>query len=221
MIAITKSFLMIILVFPGMVNAAELTSATLKAWEEYAESANIRMLRRLGPGQVLLWVDEDPARLASVREGEIVIAPVGHQNPERVPSGLIHDWVGATFIPDATIKDVFEVTRDYGRFKDWYRPAVIDSKVIATSDAKDRYSMLLINKSFFLKTALDTDYESCYVRLDDRRGYSITRTTRIQEVQEYGFPAQRILNEDEGHGILWRLLSFTRYTNATGVFTSN
>jgi hypothetical protein len=217
MTTIIKSSVMLITVLsPAMVSAASLAPATSKAWEEYVESANMRMELRLSPGQAFLWVDEDPARLASVREGEIVIAPVGLQNPRRVPSGLIHDWVGAAFIPDVTVKDVFQVTRDYARFKDFYRPTVIDSKVIATSETKDRYSMLLINKSFFLKTALDTDYESYYVRLDDRRGYSASRATRIQEIQEYGFPSQRILNEDEGHGILWRMLSFTRYLERDG-----
>jgi hypothetical protein len=211
-----SSLILIILLSPTMVSAANLEPTASKAWEEYVESANIGMQQRVSPGHVFLWVDEDPARLASVRAGEIAVAPVGPENPRRVPSGLIHDWVGAAFIPAVTIKDVLQVTRDYARYKDIYRPTVIDSKVIATSEAKDRYSMLLINRSFFLKTALDTDYESCYVRLDDRRGYSLSRATRIQEIQEYGAPSQRTLNEDEGHGILWRLLSITRYLERDG-----
>jgi hypothetical protein len=51
-----------------------------------------------------------------------------------------------------------------------------------TTETKDRFSMLLIHKSSFLKTALDADYEAYYVHVDDRRLYSLSRTTRIQEV---------------------------------------
>ncbi len=53
--------------------------------------------------------------LARVRAGETVVSPIGSQNPKRVPSGLIHDWVGAVFIPNATLQDVLRVIRDYAR----------------------------------------------------------------------------------------------------------
>jgi AAA domain (Cdc48 subfamily) len=72
------------------------------------------------------------------------------------------------------------------------------------------------SKPFFLKTALDTDYESCEVHLDDRRVYSVSRTTRIQEIEEYGAPAQRILHEGEGNGIIWRLFWITRHVECHG-----
>ncbi len=100
---------------------------------------------------------------------------------------------------------------DYARYKEFYQPTVIESKVIAKSESKDQFSMLLMNKSLFSKTALDTDYETCYVHVDDRRGYSIARATRIQQVEEYGAPAQRVLPEGDGNGLIWRLFSITRY----------
>jgi hypothetical protein len=214
----TKSLfiLLITLLLPAVIHAASLDPDTLKAWEEYVESANGRMEQRLSPGSVFLWVDEEPARLAKVRAGEIVVSPVGQQNPKKVPSGLIHDWVGAAFIADVTLPDVLQVARDYGRYKEIYLPTVVDSKVMDTGETKDRFSMLLIHKSSFLKTALDADYESYYVHVDDRRLYSISRATRIQEVAEYGSPAQRMLPEGEGKGIVWRLFSVTRYAERDG-----
>jgi len=201
---------------PGTAAAASLEPATLRAWEEYVESANMRMEQRLSPGKTFLWVDEAPDRLARVRAGEIIVSPVGPQNPRRAPSGLIHDWFGAMFIRNASIKDVLAVLGDYGRYKEFYQPTVIDSKAIATGEAKDRFSILLRSKSFFLKTALDTDYESWYVRVDERRGYSVSRSTRVQEIEEYGAPSERILPEGEGHGILWRLFGITRYLERDG-----
>jgi hypothetical protein len=207
---------LIALLSPASSNAASLGPTTSKAWEEYVASANARMEQRLVPGNEFLWVDEAPDRLARVRAGEVVVAPIGPHSPKRVPSGLIHDWVGAVFIPRASLHDVLQVVRDYARYKDLYQPAVIDSRVIATGEVKDRFSMLLINKSVLLKTAFDADYEAGYVQVDDRRGYSISQTTRIQEIEEYGASGQRMLQEGQGHGIIWRLLGITRYAERDG-----
>jgi ABC-type transporter Mla MlaB component len=204
------------LVSPGTIAAASLEPATLKAWEEYIDSANLRMEQRLSRDHEFLWVDEVPARLAKVRAGEIVVSPVGPQIPKRVPSGLIHDWVAAVYIPGVTLHDVFAVVSDYSSYKDIYKPTVVESKATGANGAKDRFSLVLMSKSFFLKTALDADYESCYVRIDDRRGYSVSQTTRIQEIEEYGAPAEHTLPRGQGHGIIWRLFGFTRYAERDG-----
>lgn len=207
---------LITLLSPATVNAANLEPATSKAWEEYVHLSALRMEQRLSPGKTFLWVDEVPERLARIRAGEIVVSQVGPQSPRRVPSGMIHDWVGAVFIAHASLKDVLQVVGDYARYKDFYPPTVIDSKVIATGEAKDRFSMVLLNKALFLRTALDTDYESCYVHIDDRRGYSVSQTTRLQEIEEYGAVSQRVLREGEGNGIVWRLFSIARYVERDG-----
>ncbi len=76
--------------------------------------------------------------------------------------------------------------------------------------AEDRFWMLLMNKAFFLKTALATDYLATKVRRDDRRFYSISRTTRVQEVDEYGQPGEHRKPEGEGSGYIWKLYSVAR-----------
>jgi len=204
------------LFFPPQSNAASLEPTTSEAWENYLDSASRRMEQRLLPGKAFLWVDESPERLAIVRAGETVLSPVGPQVPKRVPSGLIHDWIGAIFIPKVTLRDVLNVARDYARYRELYQPSVIASKAIALGEAKDRFSMVLMSTSYLLNTALDADYESCYVHVDDRRAYSVTRTTRVQEIDEYGSPNQQVLREGEGNGIIWKLFSITRFVERDG-----
>lgn len=206
----------IVLLMQVAAHAASLQPVTSQAWEEYVRSANQRMEQRLRPGRTFLWLDELPDRLARVRSGEIAVSPVEPENPRRVPSGLIHDWIGAAFIAHARLNDVLQVTRDYARFKDVYRPNVIDSKVIEINQLKDRFSIRLVNRSFFQKTALDADYESCYIPVNDTRGYSVSRTTRVQEIEEFGAPAQRVLQEGEGSGVIWRLFSIARFEERDG-----
>ena len=41
-----------------------------------------------------------------------------------------------------------------------------------------------MNKAFSLKTALDADYQATDVRLDNRRFYSFSKTTCVQEIEE-------------------------------------
>ena len=211
-----NSILLITLFFPASVIAASLGSPTSKAWDDYVESAKLRMAQRLTPGRPFLWVDEAADRIARVRAGEVLVSPGSHENPRRIPSGLIHDWVGAIFIPDVTLADVMQVVSDYARFKDFYNPNVAESKPIASGEENDRFSLLLINKSLVLKTAFDTDYESCYVRVDAQRGYSTSWTTRVQEVAEHGTPRQHLLRVGEGSGFIWRLFSIARYVERDG-----
>jgi hypothetical protein len=108
------------------------------------------------------------------------------------------------------------MVRDYGRYKEFYRPAVIDSKPIALSDAEDRFWLLLANKSLFRKTALESDYRSAQVRVDDRRRYTIAQTTRIQEIAEFGATGQHTLPEDQGTGLVWRIFGVMRFEERDG-----
>jgi hypothetical protein len=201
---------------PLSASAAHLDPVTTQAWDEFVQTANSEMQGRLQSGRTFLWADEDPDRATRVHGGEIVVAPVGEHSPMKVQSGLIHHWVGTVFVPNATLNDVLQVVRDYPRYKDLYTPGVIDSKSISTTDDKDIFSMELMNRALLLKTAFDADYESCYIRLDSHRLYSVSRTTRLQEIDQYGSPQQHTLEEGQGNGIIWRLYGITRYQERDG-----
>ena len=169
------------------VGAATLTAETKAAWEAYLQEANAAMQARLQPGAHFLWLDDEPGRAEKIRT-KPYIAPVGPHIPKQVPSGLIHDWLGVGFVPNVKIEDILRIVRDYGRYKEIYRPGVIDSISHGTDGMKDLFSMRLVNKSVVAKTALDTDCEASYFRVDDRRWYSISNTTHIQEVDKFGTP---------------------------------
>jgi hypothetical protein len=201
---------------PARTLAADLKPETVQTWEEYVKAVSVRSQKHLVPGSPFLSIDEVPGQAARLRGGEIVASPAGPHIPMKVLSGLIHDWTGAAFIPNVTLPDVLRVVRDYGRYQDIYHPNVRDSKPTVTGEWEDRFSLLLINKSVIARTALDSDYHSSYSRLDDRRWYSITETTRIQEVADYGASSQHTLPENEGAGLIWRLYSVNRFEERDG-----
>jgi hypothetical protein len=119
-------------------------------------------------------------------------------------------------MPGVSIADALRVVRDYSRYEDFYRPGVIDSKSIDINPDKDRFSLVLVNKAFFKKTALESDNEASYIRVDAHRLYMVSRTTRIREVAEFGAPDAHLLPEEEGTGIIWRLFSVVRFAERDG-----
>ncbi len=209
---------LLLLSIPLAADASELRLApeTLTAWDQYVREANSRMQARLQSGCKFLWVDEEADRAARVRGGEILVAPIDQQNPRTVPSGLIHDWIAAAFIPNATISGTQAVIRDYGRYPDFYKPNVIEAKPIKLTENGDRFSMTLLNKSLFQRTALVNEYQSSSFNLDSRRQYSLSRTTRVQEIDDYGRANQREMPTDTGSGFIWRLYSISRLEERDG-----
>jgi hypothetical protein len=193
-----------------------LKQETLKAWQDYVGSATAGMQERLRPGNHFLKIDEDKRWISEVRSGEILVSHGGSQGLTKVQSGLIHDWLGAVFIGGTTLSQVLPVIRDYNQYRELYRPAVVDSKALSTDGREDRFSMVLVNNSVLVKTALDCDYKCRYVRVTDRRWYSVSESTRIQEIEDYSTPNQRMLPEGEGKGLLWRLFSITRFEERDG-----
>jgi hypothetical protein len=205
------ALLLAVLLLPMRAHAANLKAETVDAWGGYVQSVSLAMQNRARPNGSFLWTDEKPERLAKVHSGEIVVDPAAGPSPRKVPGGLIHHWIGAAFLPNTKLDDILEVTQDYDHYQQFYRPSVIASKTLAREDSDDYFSMQVMNKVFFLKTALDADYQATKVRLDSRRFYSISKSTRVQEIDDYGQPSEHRLPAGEGSGYIWKLFSIARF----------
>jgi hypothetical protein len=187
---------------------ADLRRETLDAWCQYLASANASMVERAQGN--FLWADESADRLNRVRNGEVIVSPLGH-TPEAVPSGLIHHWIGAAFIPGARVDDVIAVIRNYNRYTEFYKPSVIDARTLSQKAAEDRFSVVVIDKAMFMRRALDSEYQSRFVEVDSSKWYSIAETTRVQEVSDEGR-----IPDGEGSGYIWRLSTISRFEERDG-----
>jgi hypothetical protein len=200
------------LVAPSLSHGAELRQDTLVYWNAYLDAASPQMVSQTP----FLWADQKPERLRRVHDGEIVVSSVGKENPKPVASGLIHDWVGAAFFPNATVEDVLSAARNYSNYKEYYKPTVVDSRLLVSDGPCEKYSMRVVNKEVVAQTALDMEYETCYFKIDDRRWYSTTHTTRVQEIRHYGRPDEQELPSNQGSGYVWRLYSVARFEQRDG-----
>ena len=196
--------------------SADLKQTTLDAWNIYTHNQQLQDQQRAAKPDGFLWAEGSADRLNEIREGHVVVSAVGDHNPQHVPNGLIHHWVGAAFIPYATAADVLAITRDYAGYKNYYRPAVADAKPVSSTDNRDQFIIWFVNNSVLTRTSLEGDYVSQYFQVDDHRWYSISTTTSMREVKDYGSPGEQCLPPDEGSGYIWRLYSTARLEERDG-----
>lgn len=200
---------------PAQSTANDLKEQTLAAWDGYVNSACSQAEAR-AKGSPFLRIDEVTGRRLQVRAGETTVWRETDRHPVKVPHGLIHDWMGAVFIPKVTMADVLAVVRDYDRYAEAYTPAVVRSNRLGSEENSDRFSMLLMQKVLFVTAATKGEYETRYVQVDAKRWYSISKSTRLQSIENFGQPDMRELPPDRGPGYVWRLFTFTRFEESDG-----
>lgn len=196
--------------------AAELRRATADAWLLYIRRTGTRTQARLEGSKPFLWMDESADRARRVRRGEIIVAPVVGCGTESVTGGLIHDWIGAVFIPNATIESLLDVVHDYNRYKDIYKPVVADSRSLEADGFGQEFSMLWQKHVLFLNATILGRYRAHDVTIDSHHGYSIVEATKLQQIDEYGRPGEHLLEPDTGSGLIWRIYSLARYEHRDG-----
>jgi hypothetical protein len=206
----------VLLASPSILLATELNQQTLNAWDKYIEETNSRMQQRLAGTTTFLWIDEAPGRRERVHQGEILVEPGNIIAPEKVPQGLIHDWIGAAFIPNTTIEKVFAVLADYDRYNQFFNPAVIHAKLLDDLGATRKFSLVLSEKGPFVNATIAGEYTSQTSRFSDRQWYTVSYSTRIQQIDNYGQAGEQELPPDTGTGYVWRLYSIERFEERDG-----
>jgi len=127
----------------------------------------------------------------------------------------VHDWVGSVFLPGATLERTLAMGRDYDHHKDVYKPEVIDSRVISHT-GNDFHIYLRLLKKKVITVVLNSEHEVKYTPLDKTRWRSVSRTTKIAEVEKAGKPEEREKPPGTGEGFLWRLNSYWRFEERDG-----
>jgi hypothetical protein len=200
----------------GVLHAADLQPAACSAWNAYVQTAGMRMQARLSATGRFLWIDEAPGRDQNVHNGSIVVVPGLANGTQAVPNGLIHHWLAAEFIPSAKLSDVLRVAHNFANYKQVYRPAVVDAKLLDSVRGEPGFSMRSLHRVLFITAVLDSQFITRDSQVDATRWYTVADSTRIQEVENYGRPDERVLPPDRGRGFIWRLHIVYRYEERNG-----
>lgn len=188
---------------------------TLKAFNEYIREAEAGMEQTLHGTGPFLWFEVSSERAQLVRGGQVAAQFWVGQGPVKVPHGLIHDWIGAVFIPATNLKKTLALIQDYNNHKNIYKPEVIASRLVSRRGNDFRIYLRLLKKKI-VTVVLDTDHKVRYRSLDPTRWTCRSYTTRIAEVEYAGTTKERVRAPDTGNGFLWRLYSYWRFQEIKG-----
>jgi len=202
--------ILFLLAVPALSNAIDLKPETVQAWDAYVRAAKTRMEKQARGQAPFLWVDGNQDLAQRVRAGEVLVEPVDGEGSHPVPRGLIHDWIGAVFVPKARLNEALGVLADYERYKDFYRPMVAKSRLLTQTPGHEKVSLLMVEKAYSVTAAVETENDVDIARLDGNRAFSLSNSVRVQEIGDYGQSSERALPEGHGPGYVWRTFTITR-----------
>jgi len=198
----------------SVVIPAQLKPATLSAWDDYVQAAEARL--HSNEAKQVVWMDRIPGQRERLQNGEIVVSPANRKPSCAIPHGLIHDWIGAVFIPKVSISDVWDVLDDYDRYTKYYGPTIRRANLLSRDGDRESFRVLYVRKALFVTASLDVEYEAHSCRLDQHRLYSVARSTSVHEIHNFGEPGEHTLPPDDGSGYLWRAFSILRLDESDG-----
>jgi len=202
--------------------AEQLTSETTAAFDHYVELSELRMSQELNSGPFLrvdgLPQSQRDTDYQQLKRGEVItdrLQTLDHDAAISVPHGLIHHWIGAIFIPGATLAQTLAFLEEYDNQYKFYAPEVQRSKLVHRNGNQFRV-FLRLQKKKLITVILNTNYDVKYTLLATDRATSDSHSTRIAEVENPGKPNESEKPVGNDSGFLWRLNSYWRFLQRDG-----
>ena len=181
------------------------------AFDSYVSQVEARLAEQHQSATAFL-APQDWERLKS---GEPVIEQVNPPGGSDLPGAMLHHWRGTAFVPGATGADFERLMKDFSAYPNLYAPQVLQATVVSHSD--DDFGVTMrIRQKHVITVVLDMAYDITFGRLDAEHGYSLSRSTRITEIESPDSPNERALGPDKDHGFLWRLNTYWSYEESDG-----
>ena len=179
---------------------------TNAAFDSYVHRVESELDDRAQGKRSFLWLDDHPANKASVRGGELVIQSLSGESGVSINDGLIHDWIGAVFLPGATNEKALAVLKNFNRHKNIYSE-VIDSRTVSSSGSVV-HGFWRLRKKKVITVVLDVNQTAHYREVKPGAWQIRAATDSISEVENPDAKDEKRLPPGEGHGYLWRLNAY-------------
>jgi hypothetical protein len=194
---------------------AEPAPAAVSAFNDYVRSVESRLASQHQSRNGFLAPPLTPQDEQRLRQGELIIEPNTPLTGLPLSGALLHDWQGTAFAAGAKAADFERLMRDINAYPQYFSPQVLRAKLI-TQQGDHLQASMRIRQKHVLTVVLDTTYDITFGRLDAQHGYSISRSTRISEIDSPGSANEHDLSPSEEHGFLWRLNSYWTYEERDG-----
>ena len=156
-----------------------------------------------------------PATSDRLRHGELLIEPISPAASPSLPGAMLHDWRGTAFVPGVTVADFERLMKNFAAYPQYYSPQVLQAKVTA-QQGDHMQALLRVRQKHVITVVMDTAYDVTFARLDAQHGFSLSRSTQINEIDDAGTAHERTMPAAEEHGFLWRLNTYWSYEERDG-----
>ena len=206
--------------------AADLKQKTTDAFNKYVAATEARMAAELKPDGQFLYPDHPAPHpseemrdaYARLQRGEILVerqeARLDGKEVD-VPDGMVHHWVGIVFIPGANLAQVLAVAQDYDHRAELYKPEITAARIISHQGDDFRIFMRLYQRRF-TTVIFNTEYQVHWGRVNDKKLYSNSISTRVAQVEDPQQPDGTEIPVGHGSGYLWRLNTYWRFEEKDG-----
>ena len=200
---------------PSCVAAGPLPAA-VAAFNSYTHEVETRLAQQhRSQSTFLAAAVSDPQSEDRLRRGELIVEKLTPPTGADLPGAMLHHWRGTAFAPGATAADFERLMKDFNAYPQHFSPQVVQAKTLTQQGDRFQASMR-VRQRHVITVVMDTNYDITFGRLDARHGYSISRSTRIAEIDSPGTSRERVLNSKEEHGFLWRLNTYWSYEERDG-----
>lgn len=180
---------------------------TVEEFDAYAHRVEAALEQRWEGKQPFLSLDENPSERAQVLQGELWIQPANPNNPVAIYDGLVHDWVGAVFMPHADLKTVLDILQDFNRQSQIY-PDVKQSRTVSRTGNNITGFWRLERKQSIVSVVLDVTQKAEWQQVGPGKWVCRAYAKNIQEIEHPGTPQEQVLPVGQGRGFLWRLYAY-------------
>ncbi len=180
---------------------------TAAEFDQYAAKVEQQLSSRWHGQRAFLAIDDNPSEHEQVLRGDLVIRPGTSQNPVAISNGLIHDWIGAIFIPNTTVNKVLAILQDFDRHSQIY-PEIISSRLIRREGNDLWGHWRLQRKDPLVPVILDVNEEAHYQEIGPGKWICRAYAKDISEVENSGTSREKKWPAGQGTGFLWRLYAY-------------
>jgi hypothetical protein len=187
------------------VMVAEASAAAVANFNSYSRGVEARLVMQHRAASGFLVAVDD----AKIRRGEVVVerlSPGGEVN-----GAMLHHWRGTAFAPGAAAADFERLMRDFKAYPQHFAPQVVQAGVTAQSGDRME-AWMRVKQRHVITMVMDTSYDVTFGRLDAAHGYSISESTRVNELDGSG----GVLSAKDEHGFLWRMNTYWSYEERDG-----
>jgi hypothetical protein len=200
---------------PGCV-AAGPSPAAVAAFNSYTHQVETRLAQQhRSQSTFLASASSDSQSADRLRRGELIVEKLAPPAGADLSGAMLHHWRGTAFAPGAKAADLERLMKDFSAYSQHFSPQVLQARVIAQQGDWLQATMR-VRQRHVITVVMDTAYDITYGRLDAQHGYSISQSTRIDEIDSPGTASERVLSSSEEHGFLWRLNTYWSYEERDG-----